>query len=74
MIAVAANGILVLVPSALWLHHLASRGEWGSSFYAAQAVELAAGLTNLVLMGLNIRDGLRLSGRLRKDVAAGPDG
>ena len=30
-----------------------------------QALELAAGAANLSLMGLNIRDGLKLSGRLR---------
>jgi len=29
-----------------------------------QVIELIAGATNLTLMGLNVRDGLRLSGRL----------
>src|SRR5262249_36512533 len=32
MIAIAANGLLVLTPSALWLDRLAGRGEWGGSF------------------------------------------
>jgi hypothetical protein len=39
-------------------------------FYAVQALELAAGATNLVLMGMNMRDALRMSERLR---AALPD-
>ena len=30
-----------------------------------QAIELVAGAVNLTLMGLNVRDGLRMSGRLR---------
>jgi hypothetical protein len=30
-----------------------------------QAVELVAGAANILLMSLNIRDGLRLSGRLK---------
>ena len=63
---VAANGILVLVPSALLLAWKAGQGEFDMLFAAVQAVELAAGLTNLMLIGLNIRDGLRISGRLRR--------
>jgi hypothetical protein len=34
-------------------------------FYVVQAIELIAGATNFVLMGLNVRDGLRMAGRLR---------
>jgi hypothetical protein len=30
-----------------------------------QSLELIAGATNLTLMGLNARDGLRMAGRLR---------
>jgi len=33
-----------------------------------QAVELVAGAINLTLMFLNIRDGLRLTGRLRSNL------
>lgn len=36
-----------------------------SRFYLVQGLELLTGALNLTLMGLNIRDGLRLSGRLR---------
>ncbi|MGO8798883.1 MAG: hypothetical protein ACLQJL_07325 [Roseiarcus sp.] len=60
---IAANGVLILIPCALYLAALASRGEFGGGFYAVQALELAAGAVNLTLMSLNIRDGVRLSGR-----------
>lgn len=61
---IAANGILVLLPSAIYLDVLASRGEFEATFYVVQGIELIAGAVNLGLMALNARDGLRLSGRL----------
>lgn len=61
---IAGNGLLLLVPAALYLAMLASRGDLGTLFYGVQAVELVAGAVNLALMALNIRDGLRLTGRL----------
>jgi hypothetical protein len=62
---VAANGLLILIPAALYLKLLAAHGEFGIPFYAVQAIELVAGAINLTLMAFNIRDGLRLTGRLR---------
>ena len=67
---IAANGLLVLVPCAIVLNRWAAAGSFDSTFYAVQAVELIAGATNFVLMGLNVRDGLRMSGRLRTVRAA----
>ncbi len=61
---IAGNGVLILIPAALGLSVLASRQEFDGLFYAVQAVELIAGAVNLALMSLNIRDGLRLTGRL----------
>ncbi len=61
---IAGNGLLILIPVALYLGRLASRGEFDGLFYGVQAVELVAGAVNLTLMSLNIRDGLRLTGRL----------
>ena len=61
---IVGNGLLVLLPSALILDRWASAGAFDSSFYSVQVVELLVGATNLTLMGMNIRDGLRLSGRL----------
>ena len=61
---IAANGVLILIPSALFLASKASAGSFDASFYLVQAVELIAGAANIVLLGLNMRDGLRLTGRL----------
>ena len=61
---VAANGVLILVPSALYLAMKAKAGEFDTEFYAVQALELAAGATNIALLGLNLRDGLRMKGWL----------
>ena len=68
---IAANGVVVLVPAALFLAWKAASGEFDATFYAAQALELAAGATNLALLGLSMRDGLKMTGRLRP-AARGP--
>ncbi|TYC64278.1 hypothetical protein FMN50_01120 [Rhodobacterales bacterium] len=59
---IAANGILILVPSALYLSFKAEAGAFDTGFYTVQAVELIVGALNIVLLGLNMRDGLRLKG------------
>ena len=63
---IAANGVFILVPCAIVLNQWATSGTFDTTFYLVQGLELLAGATNLGLMGLNIRDGLRMSGRLRK--------
>jgi hypothetical protein len=63
---IAANGILILIPSALYLAYKAGAAEFDTAFYAVQALELAAGAVNLTLLGLNIRDGLKIKGRFRR--------
>ncbi|MCS4505779.1 hypothetical protein NYO91_16970 [Arhodomonas aquaeolei] len=63
MPVIAANG--VLVPCAVFLQMRASVGMLDGTFFAVQALELLAGAVNLTLMGLNMRDGLRLAGRPR---------
>jgi hypothetical protein len=62
---IAANGLLVLVPCAIFLDRWASAGSFDTSFYIVQAIELVAGPVNFSLMFLNIRDGLKMSGKLR---------
>jgi hypothetical protein len=62
---IGANGLLVLVPSAIYLNHLAGAGAFGAEFVAVQVVELLAGAANLTLMGINLRDGMRVTGRLK---------
>jgi hypothetical protein len=70
MRVIAANGILVLIPSALFLASKAQAGEFDAAFYAVQALELAAGAANLALLGLNMRDGLKIVGLLRQRAGA----
>ena len=67
---IAANGLLVLVPCAIVLNRWAAAGSFDTAFYVVQAIELLAGTTNLALMGLNARDGLRMAGRLRSSAPA----
>ncbi|MBV2162212.1 hypothetical protein EUC41_07350 [Achromobacter denitrificans] len=62
---IAINGLLILVPAAVFLSLRAQAGLLDRAFYGVQALELAAGAANLALIGLNFRDGLRL-GRLRR--------
>tara|TARA_B100000678_G_scaffold262822_1_gene245254 strand:- start:19293 stop:19766 length:474 start_codon:yes stop_codon:yes gene_type:complete len=68
----AANGLLVLVPSALFLAFKARAGELDAVFYAVQALELVAGAVNITLLGLNMRDGFRMKGRLRRSTNPKP--
>ncbi|AZM95031.1 MULTISPECIES: hypothetical protein [Gammaproteobacteria] len=63
---IGANGILVLIPCAVLLDRWASVGAFDTNFYVVQGVELLAGAINLILMGMNMRDGLRMSGRFRR--------
>ena len=62
---IAANGLLVLIPCAVVLDRWAAAGSFDASFYLVQVLELVAGAVNLTLMGLNVRDGLRMAGRRR---------
>lgn len=57
---IAMNGLLILVPVALYLSWKARAGAFDGGFYTVQALELLAGAANLLLMGLNARDGMRL--------------
>ena len=60
---IAANGLFVMIPSALFLNYKAAAGEFDVSFYAVQLAELAVGAVQLTLMGMNFRDGLRLAAK-----------
>jgi CDGSH-type Zn-finger protein/ferredoxin len=61
---IAANGLLIMLPSAWFLAGKSAAGEFDTLFYIIQAVELTGGALNLTLMGLNIRDGLKMTGRI----------
>ena len=58
---IAANGILVLIPAALYLSFKAQAGQFDTAFYTVQLIELIAGATNITLLGLNMRDGLQMT-------------
>ena len=63
---IALNGVLVLIPSAFFLAYKAQSGAFDTSFYAVQGLELLAGAANFTLLGLNMRDGLKMKSRLRR--------
>lgn len=58
---IAGNGIVILIPSALYLSSKAQAGSFDAGFYMVQAIELIAGAVNITLLGLNMRDGLKLT-------------
>lgn len=60
---IAGNGLLILVPAAVFLAWRAQDGRFDGAFYAVQGLELLAGAANLALIGLNARDGRRAAGR-----------
>ncbi|AZO31062.1 MULTISPECIES: hypothetical protein [unclassified Mesorhizobium] len=69
---IAANGLLVLIPAALFLASKAKAGEFDTAFYTVQALELIAGATNITLLGLNMRDGMKLTQWRRKSSSRHP--
>lgn len=62
---IGANGLIILLPSAILLDQWAAAGAFDVQFYSLQVLELIAGATNLTLMFFNARDGLKLSGKFR---------
>ena len=64
MLLVAANGVLILTPAALFLAWKAQAGAFDAAFGVVQAAEFVFGAVNLTLISLNARDGMRLAGRL----------
>lgn len=56
---IALNGLIILVPAAIYLNWKAQAGMFDAGFYTVQVLELVAGATNLLLMAMNARDGLK---------------
>jgi hypothetical protein len=73
MKVIAPNGILILIPAAVFLNWKAQAGEFDLVFAIVQAVELAAGSLNLVLLGLNMRDGFRMTRRFKRSPGPRPE-
>jgi len=63
---IAAIGLLILIPCAVTLRQLSASGDFSATFTVVQAVELAGGAVNIVLMSINVRAGMIMTGRLRK--------
>jgi len=63
---IALNGLLILLPAAIYLRSLAIAGDFSTIFYIVQGVELLAGAINITLMSMNFRDGLKVSKAKRK--------
>jgi hypothetical protein len=70
MKVIAANGVLVLVPAALFLAVRARSGQFDAVFMLVQAVEVAAGAANIALLSLNLREGIILGRAARAGRAA----
>lgn len=64
MQVIAINGLFVLLPSAIFLASRAVNGDFDVWFYSIQALELVVGAINVTLLGKNMRDGLKINGRL----------
>jgi len=69
---IAANGLLIMIPCAIVLNRWAAAGTFDTTFYVVQALELLVGAVNLTLMGMNIRDGMKMSGRFRASKQIAP--
>jgi len=68
MPVIAINGLVILLPAAIFLESRASAGQFDTTFFIVQTLELVAGATNLLLMGLNIRDGRKMTAHLRQPI------
>ncbi|WP_068117570.1 hypothetical protein [Tropicimonas marinistellae] len=63
MAIAATNGLLVLIPSAMFLSSRATAGNLDAAFYVVQGLELVCGAINIILLGRNLRDGLSMRRR-----------
>ncbi len=63
---IALNGIVLLIPCAIFLYIASNKNQFDILFYTVQSVELIAGCINLVLMGLNYRDGKNIKRECEK--------
>lgn len=63
---IAGNGLVVLVPAAIFLAMRAEAGAFDAVFFLVQVIEIVAGAINMTLLARNFRDGRRLAGRGRK--------
>lgn len=65
----AFNGMLILLPAAIVLARWSEHGQFNTLYWFVQGLEILAGLINLTMIGLNIRDGIRLGMNAKKRIA-----
>ncbi|MDI2090895.1 hypothetical protein [Commensalibacter oyaizuii] len=58
---IALNGLIILIPCALYLRYLAVHEHLDFTFFLIQIVELIAGGVNITLLMLNVLAGINLS-------------
>jgi hypothetical protein len=63
MRVVAFNGMFILIPCAFMLSRWAEVDPYSARFYGVQIIEILAGSVNLVMLILNMKDGIRLKTR-----------
>lgn len=61
----AVNGTLILLPAAVVLAQWSAAGQFDVWYWRLQGLELIAGAANATLLGLNIRDGVRMAKKKR---------
>lgn len=64
---IAINGTLILIPCAVFLCLMAQEGTFNQTYNIVQGIEIIAGAANIILLGLNTRDGLKLTKKIRRD-------
>lgn len=72
MAKIGRNGLLVMVPCALFLYGKAAAREFDLFFYGVQGIELLIGGVQLALLGKNFQAGLRLMGSRAHGVVLAP--
>lgn len=60
------NGVIILLPAAIILARWSALGQFDGLYWTVQILEIIAGMTNLTMIGLNIRDGIRLGHKEKK--------
>lgn len=58
---IGINGVVILIPSALFLAFKAGSADFDIAFYTVQAVELIAGMINIAFLIQNMKAGLLLT-------------
>ncbi len=60
MAIIGFNGLIFMIPMALYLNFKAERNEFDTIFFVVQALELIIGVVQISLLSRNFRDGLKI--------------